>query len=92
MENPFEIILEKLNNIERAIEELNAQPASIEDSNEDMLLSRAETAELLKIKFTTLWKHTKSGRLTCYGIGNKVYYKKNEVLKDQSQNLWSDEN
>jgi excisionase family DNA binding protein len=47
-----------------------------------MLLSANETCELLKIKRTTLWKHTKSGKLTSYGIGNRVFYKKEEILKN----------
>ncbi|MDI5895355.1 MULTISPECIES: DNA-binding protein [Flavobacterium] len=77
MENPFEIILEKLNNIEKAIEKLN-----IPTKNDDeILLSRVETCELLKINFSSLWKHTKSCKLTSYGIGNRVYYKKGEVLR-----------
>jgi hypothetical protein len=55
MENPFEIILEKLNSIEKAIERL-----STTNKNEDeILLSRVETCELLKINYSTLWKHTK---------------------------------
>jgi hypothetical protein len=75
MENPFEIILEKLNSIEKAIEKLNASS----NNDVDTLLSRAEACELLKINLTSLWKHTKRGRLTSYGIGNRVYYKKGEV-------------
>ena len=77
MENPFKIILEKLNSIEKAIEKLNT-PTKNED---DILLSRVGNCELLKINFSLLWKHTKSGKLTSYGIGNTVYYKKAEVLK-----------
>lgn len=76
MENPFEVILEKLNNIEKAIENLRTKATN----NNEVLLSRVETCELLKINFSTLWKHTKSGKLTSYGIGNRVYYKKAEVL------------
>ncbi|MBC7749763.1 MAG: hypothetical protein H7Z76_14520, partial [Methylotenera sp.] len=51
MENPFEIILEKLNNIEKAIEKLNVLPLNNDD---EILLSRIETCELLKINFSTL--------------------------------------
>ena len=77
MENPFELILERLERIEIAIEKLNAPP-----KNEDeILLTRLETAKLLKINLTSLWKHTKSGKLISYGIGNRVFYKKDEVLK-----------
>ena len=77
MENPFELILEKLERIEIAIEKLNA-PTKNED---EIILSRLETAKLLKINLTSLWKHTKSGKLKSYGIGNRVFYKKEEVLK-----------
>ncbi|MFV8441862.1 helix-turn-helix domain-containing protein [Flavobacterium sp. LB2P44] len=75
MENPFEIILAKLDIIEKAIEKLNEST-----NNHDALLSPIETCELLNIKRTTLWKWTKNGKLTSYGIGNRVYYKKGEVL------------
>ena len=77
MENPFEIILEKLNSIEKEIERLS-KPTKNED---EILLSRVETCELLKINFSTLRRHPKSGKLTSYGIGNRVFYKKAEVLK-----------
>jgi hypothetical protein len=77
MENPFELILERLERIEIAIQKLNALP----ENNDDILLSRLETSKLLKINLTSLWKHTKSGKLKSYGIGNRVFYKKNEVLK-----------
>ena len=77
MENPFELILERLERIEIAIEKLNAPP-----KNEDeILLTRLETAKLLKINLTSLWKHTKSGKLISYDIGNRVFYRKDEVLK-----------
>lgn len=77
MENPFEEILEKLERIETMLEKL--KKANIQDDND--LLTRAETCELLKINLTTLWKHTKSGKLIQYGIGNRVFYKKSEILK-----------
>jgi hypothetical protein len=77
MENSFEIIFERLERIEIAIEKLNAPP----ENNDDILLSRLETSKLLKINLTSLWKHTKSGKLKSYGIGNRVFYKKDEVLK-----------
>lgn len=78
MENPFEIIIEKLNSIEKAIVKFNILPLYNDD---EILISRIETCELLKINFSTLWKHTKNGKLKSYGIGNRVFYKKEEVLK-----------
>lgn len=46
-----------------------------------MLLTRDEVCELLSFNKTSLWKHTKSGKLKSYGIGNRVYYKRHEVLE-----------
>ncbi|REG94157.1 helix-turn-helix domain-containing protein [Flavobacterium aquicola] len=48
---------------------------------ENPLLTRDEVCELLSFNKTSLWKHTKSGRLKSYGIGNRVYYKRDEVLE-----------
>ena len=44
------------------------------------LLSRKEAAKLLKIALSTLWKYTKNGDLKAYYIGNKVFYKENELI------------
>lgn len=48
---------------------------------ENVLLTREEVCTLLSFNKTSLWKHTKSGKLKSYGIGNRVYYKRNEVLE-----------
>lgn len=48
---------------------------------ENELLTRLEVCKLLSINKTTLWKHTKSGKLKSLGLGNRVYYMKSEVLE-----------
>lgn len=48
---------------------------------ENELLTREQVCKLLSINKTTLWKHTKSGKLKSLGLGNRVYYKKSEVLQ-----------
>ena len=53
--------------------------AKVEPSND--LLTRDEVCKLLNFNKTSLWKHTRSGRLKSYGIGNRVLYKKAEVLE-----------
>lgn len=45
------------------------------------LLTRNETAKFLKISLSTLWNWTRLKHLKSYGIGNKVYYKKHEILE-----------
>ncbi|MBC7525909.1 MAG: helix-turn-helix domain-containing protein [Flavobacterium sp.] len=48
---------------------------------ESDLLTRSEVCQLLSINFTTLWKHTKSGKLLSSGIGNRVFYSRKQVLE-----------
>lgn len=48
--------------------------------NPNELLTRAEACSLLKINMTTLWNWTKKQKIISYGIGNRVYYKKSELL------------
>lgn len=49
-------------------------------TEQDEILSREQTAELLKISLVTLWKWTKTDIIPAYRIGYKVRYKKSEVL------------
>jgi hypothetical protein len=76
VEELTEIIAEKLvDKLEKKIETL------ISNQNDDELLTRTETAKILKVELTTLWSWTKKGKLTAYGIGNRVYYKRGEIMK-----------
>lgn len=56
-------------------------PSLQEESPQNELITREETCKILSINKTSLWKHTKSGKLRSYGIGNRVYYKRSEVLE-----------
>jgi hypothetical protein len=47
---------------------------------EPELLTRDQACNFLSINKTSLWKHTKSGKLKSYGLGNRVFYKKSELL------------
>lgn len=44
------------------------------------LMTREDTAKFLKINLSTLYYWTKSGKLYSYGIANRRYYKKSEIL------------
>lgn len=48
---------------------------------ENDLMTRKEVCTLLSINFSTLWKHTKSGKLLSFGIGNRVFYSRKQVLE-----------
>lgn len=49
-------------------------------STEDDLLSRDEVCTILKISKTTLNNYTRAGKLQKHCIGNRVLYKRSEVL------------
>lgn len=51
----------------------------------DQLLTREETAKLLSVSLVTLWDWTKKDIIPAYRIGNKIRYKKSEVLKSLHQ-------
>lgn len=65
-------LLARLDRIEAAIEK-SIQPATAK------LLTRKQVAEMFGITLPTVWDWTKKNILTAYKIGNKVYYKLNEV-------------
>jgi predicted DNA-binding transcriptional regulator AlpA len=52
-----------------------------QDQSSNDLMTRKEVCELLSINFSTLWKHTKSGKLKSSGIGNRVFYSRAQVLE-----------
>lgn len=51
-------------------------------SNEanDELLTRDETCKLLQIDSSTLWAWTNKGKVRAYGIANRRYYKRSELM------------
>uniref|UniRef100_UPI00404A49F4 helix-turn-helix domain-containing protein n=1 Tax=Flavobacterium sp. TaxID=239 RepID=UPI00404A49F4 len=49
-------------------------------NNEEKLLTREKTAEMLSISLVTLWDWTKKDIIPAHRIGNLVRYKKEEVL------------
>ena len=65
--------------IEPYINELNVK-------KHDFLLSRKEAAECLKVSLMTIYKWTKVGILKSYHMGNRVYYKKEEIYKTLEEN------
>ena len=76
VEELTEIVAEKLvDKLEKRI------AALISKQNDEELLTRTETAKILKVELTTLWSWTKKGKITAYGIGNRVYYKRGEIMK-----------
>ena len=47
--------------------------------NQTEYLSRTDVAKMLQINLSTLYHWTKKGKLLAYGLGGRVYYKREEV-------------
>lgn len=54
---------------------------STQSNDIDKLLTREETANILSVSLVTLWDWTRKDIIPAYRIGNKVRYKKLEVLE-----------
>jgi len=52
----------------------------LQTNESDVYLTRQETADFLKINITTLWHWTNKGKIKSYGIGNRRYYNKQEII------------
>ena len=46
----------------------------------DVYLTRQETADFLRIDLSTLWHWTNKGKVRSYVIGNRRYYNKQEII------------
>ena len=47
----------------------------------DELLTRNQTCQFLQINSSTLWAWTNKGKVKAYGISNRRYYKRSELLQ-----------
>lgn len=65
--------------IKHYIDELQAK-------ENDVYLTRQETADFLKIDITTLYNWTNKGKLISYGIGHRRYYNKQEIIDKLQRN------
>lgn len=52
----------------------------LKNGEPEELLTREQTAEFLKANIATISTWTSQGRLTCYGMGGRRYYKKSEIM------------
>ena len=64
----------------RSLEEV-IKNNSLTQPPDQELLTREETCKLLKVDSSTLWRWTNKGKVKAYGIGNRRFYKKEELLE-----------
>jgi excisionase family DNA binding protein len=53
---------------------------NLNTNDPDILLTRAEACEFLKIEQTTLYHWIKAGKVPCYGIANRRFFKKSDLM------------
>ncbi|GAA4314529.1 hypothetical protein GCM10023115_28310 [Pontixanthobacter gangjinensis] len=74
--DPQDFKKEILEGVQEYLQDLLAQQKQKEVSD---YLTRQQAAKMLSIDLSTLHHWTKGGKLTSYGIGKRVYYKKSGI-------------
>jgi hypothetical protein len=62
-------------------EQLEEFTKDISLPNKDVLMTRSQVCEFLQINSSTLCHWTNKGKVIAYGIANRRYYKKAELLE-----------
>jgi excisionase family DNA binding protein len=76
MENPFELILERLDRIEKAINNLNpSDTINVEEKTMDII----ELANYIKVAKTSIYGLTNQKKIPYYKLGKKLHFKKSEI-------------
>mgnify|MGYP003564979965 FL=1 len=65
-----------LSDVKKELETLSEQ---FQPKEPTQYLTRKEVAEMLQIDLSTLHNWVKKGKLTPYGIGHRVYFKRQEI-------------
>lgn len=73
---PQDLTREILEGVKSYLQEVLSQQKGKETSD---YLTRQQVAEMLSINLSTVHNWTKQGKLSSYGIGNRVYYKQSEI-------------
>jgi excisionase family DNA binding protein len=81
MENPFEIIIDKLNNIEKILMKL--QGVNSLDvggiSTENEIMNLGQLANYIDLSKSTIYKHTSTRNIPFYKSSKRIYFKKLEI-------------
>ncbi|HAY3506388.1 helix-turn-helix domain-containing protein [Elizabethkingia anophelis] len=63
-------------------DELEKMKSNLSNTSEqEKILTRSETAKLLDIDPSSLWRWTKKGKIKAFGIENRVYYYLSDINK-----------
>lgn len=76
MENPFELIMTKLNAIEIAIESLKNKDL---EKKESKLMNVTEVAEYLNLAISSIYGLVHQRKIPSYKVGKKLYFEVSEI-------------
>ncbi|MDP4268968.1 MAG: helix-turn-helix domain-containing protein [Bacteroidota bacterium] len=81
MENPFEVINEKLESIEKQLTEMRKalQGTPPEKVNQEEILSIEEVSKLLSMTKSHIYKMTSTRQIPHYHRGKKLFFKRSEI-------------
>lgn len=71
--------------VEKVVTKLHTLWGSNQNNNSEIILSRQEAADLLKISLVTLWDMTRKDKIPAFRIGSKIRYRKIDVLNALTQ-------
>lgn len=83
MENPFELILSKLEAIERAISEIQNR---LDGENGSHILDISQAAQYLRISKSALYRLTSQRAIPHFKRGKRLYFKKENLAEWMTQN------
>jgi excisionase family DNA binding protein len=76
MENPFEIILQKLDRIEKAIENIKTvNPVQVNNAP----MNVKEVSKYLNLSVSAIYKLTSTSEIPHYKSGKRLYFKKEDI-------------
>ncbi len=78
MENPFELLLDKLTIIENLLKETKSPPTAVLDLE---VLNMEQAATYIGISKATLYGLTSSRKIPYYKAGKRIHFKKSELFK-----------
>ena len=75
MENPFEIILTKLNSIEKAIEKLNSNVKEVDD-----FMNIEQAANFVGLSKATIYGLTHKQKIPYFKASKRLYFEKSDLV------------
>ena len=80
MENPFDIIVQRLDSIEKLLNELSKNASNSKPQKDtDEIMTVEQLSDYLTIARQTIYGKCASKELTYYKSGKRLYFKKSEI-------------